>query len=87
MSVTITIPAELEQRIAGVAAAQGKNLEEIAIEALEMIFDPAAEIEDSKTLRALENARKGEGRPAREVLEEIRVLSCAPRLRQRRFVH
>jgi hypothetical protein len=28
MSVTITIPADLEQRIAGVAAAQGKNVQQ-----------------------------------------------------------
>lgn len=74
MSATITIPADLEQRIAGVAAAQGKNLQQIAIEALTMIFDPAEELEDARTLRALESARRGEGRPAKEALEEIRLL-------------
>jgi len=73
MSATITIPADLEQRIASFAAAQGKNLQQIAIEALEMIFDPE-ELEDAWTLRALEGARRGEGRPAKEVLEEIRLL-------------
>ncbi len=73
MSATITIPADLEQRIAGVAAAQGKNLQQVAIEALEMIFDPE-ELEDARTLRALEGARRGAGRPAKEVLEEIRLL-------------
>jgi predicted transcriptional regulator len=78
MSVTITIPADLEQRIAGVAAAQGKNVQQIAIEALEMIFDPAEELEDARTLRALESARRGEGRPAREVLEEIRLMLGIP---------
>jgi predicted transcriptional regulator len=78
MSVTITIPADLEQRIAGVAAAQGKNVQQIAIEALEMIFDPAEELEDARTLRALESARRGEGRPAKEVLEGIRLILGIP---------
>jgi predicted transcriptional regulator len=78
MSVTITIPADLVQRIAGVAAAQGKNVQQIAIEALEMIFDPAEELEDARTLRALESARSGEGRPAKEVLEEIRLMLGIP---------
>jgi predicted transcriptional regulator len=78
MSVTITIPADLEQRIAGVAAAQGKNVEQIAIEALEMIFEPAEELEDARTLRALKSARRGEGRPAKEVLEEIRLMLGIP---------
>ena len=40
MSATITIPAELEQRIGIFAAAQGKNLQQVTIEALEMVFDP-----------------------------------------------
>jgi predicted transcriptional regulator len=73
MSATITIPAELEQRIGIFAAAQGKNLQQVTIEALEMVFDPN-ELEDARTLRALESARKGEGRPAKEVLEEIRMM-------------
>jgi len=78
MSITITIPADLEQRIAGVAAAQGKNVQQIAIEALEMIFDPTEEIEDARTLRALESSGRGEGRPAKEVLEEIRLMLGIP---------
>lgn len=78
MSATITIPADLERRIAGFAAAQGKNLEQIVIEALAMIFNPAEELEDNRTLRALESARRGEGRPAREVLEEIRLMLGIP---------
>lgn len=78
MSATITIPANLEQRIARVAAAQGKNLQQIAIEALVMIFDPAEELEDARTLRALESARRSEGRPAKEVLEEIKVMLGIP---------
>ncbi|MGE0884485.1 MAG: hypothetical protein AB7P14_13145 [Blastocatellales bacterium] len=74
MSATITIPAELEQRIAGIAAAQGKNIEQMAIEALEMVFDPEAELEEAKIFSALEKARRGEGRPAKEVLDEIRSM-------------
>ena len=35
MSTTITIPAELEKKIAGRAAAEGKNVEQFALEALE----------------------------------------------------
>ena len=34
MSATITIPAELERKIIGRAVAQGKNLEQFALEAL-----------------------------------------------------
>ncbi len=78
MSATITIPADLEQRIAGFAAAQGKNLEQIALEALAMIFIPVEELEDARTLRALESARRGEGRPAKEILEEIRLMLGIP---------
>ena len=77
MSATITIPASLEQRITGVAAAQGKNIQQVAIEALAMIFAPE-EYEDARTLQALESARRGEGRPAKEVLEEIRVMLGIP---------
>jgi predicted transcriptional regulator len=74
MSATITIPADLEQRIAGFAAAQGKSLQQITIEALALLFDSAEELEDARTLRALESARRGEGRPAKEVLEEVRLM-------------
>lgn len=74
MSVTVTIPTELEQRIAGLAAAQGKNMQQMTIEALQIVFASIEEVEDAKTLRALEGVRKGEGRPAREVLEEIRIM-------------
>lgn len=34
MSTTITIPTELEEKIAGRAAAEGKDVEEFALEAL-----------------------------------------------------
>jgi hypothetical protein len=74
VSATITIPADLERRIAGFAAAQDKSLEQMVIEALAMIFNPAEELEDERTLLALEGARRGEGRPAREALEEIRLM-------------
>lgn len=66
MSLTTTIPAELEQRIGMLAEVRGKNPQQITIEALEMIFDPN-ELEDARTLRALESARKGEGRPAKDI--------------------
>ena len=35
MSTTITIPTELEKKIAGRAAAHGKDIEQFALEALE----------------------------------------------------
>ena len=78
MSATIIIPTELEERIAGLAAAQGKNFQQVAIEALVMLFDPNEELDDTKTLRALESARRGEGRPIKEVLEELRVMFGIP---------
>ncbi len=39
MSTTITIPTELEKKIAGRAAAQGKDVEQFALEALERAAD------------------------------------------------
>lgn len=39
MSTTITIPTELEEKIAGRAAAQGKDVEQFALEALERAAD------------------------------------------------
>jgi hypothetical protein len=39
MSTTITIPTELEKRIAGRAASQGKDVEEFALEALSRAVD------------------------------------------------
>lgn len=82
-TITITIPTELEQRIAGVAAAQGKNLQQVASEALTLIFDPSAELEDARTWRALVGARSGAGRPAKDVLEEIRLMLGIPAGAQR----
>jgi len=39
MSTTITIPTELEERMAGRAASQSKDLEEFALEALSKAVD------------------------------------------------
>lgn len=39
MSTTITIPTELEEKMAGRAASQGKDLEEFALEALSKAVD------------------------------------------------
>ena len=39
MSTTITIPTELEEKIAGRAATQGKDVEQFALEALERAAD------------------------------------------------
>lgn len=48
MSTTITIPTELEEKIAGRAASQGKDVEQFALEALER----AAEIPSVRELFA-----------------------------------
>jgi len=37
---------------------------------LEIIFDPAEELEDALALQALESATRGEGRSAKEVMEQ-----------------
>lgn len=73
MQATITLPPDLAQRIEGFAASHGKNLQQVAVEALTVIFD-SMEVGEERTLRALESARRGEGRPAKEVLAEIRNL-------------
>lgn len=39
MSTTITIPTELEKKIAERAATQGKNVEQFALEALERVAE------------------------------------------------
>ena len=39
MSTTITIPTELEEKMAGRAASQGKDLEEFALETLSKAVD------------------------------------------------
>jgi hypothetical protein len=39
MSTTITIPTELEEKIAGRAASQGKNVEQFALDALKQAVE------------------------------------------------
>ena len=70
MSATITIPADLEQRIAGRAAAQGKQFEQMAVEMLEMTLDQLEDYEATET--SLEQVRAGKTKPMREFLEELR---------------
>ena len=70
MSTTITIPTELEQKIAGRAAAQGKDFQQVAIEALTMTFDQLEEHE--AMLLSLNQVREGKTKPVREFLEELR---------------
>ena len=70
MSVTITIPAGLEQRIAGRAAAQGKLFEQAAVEMLEMTLDQLEDYEATEL--SLAQARAGRTKPMREFLEELR---------------
>ncbi|MEP7342949.1 MAG: hypothetical protein ABI977_34800 [Acidobacteriota bacterium] len=70
MSVTITIPTELQQKIAGRAAAQGKEFEQVAIEVLAMSFEQLDDYET--TLLSLQQARQGKTKPFREFLEELR---------------
>jgi hypothetical protein len=64
MSTTITIPTELEEKIAGRAAAQGKDVEQFALEALER----AAEI---PSLRELFADVRGEVRASGVSEEEL----------------
>ncbi|MGH9835857.1 MAG: type II toxin-antitoxin system RelB family antitoxin [Blastocatellia bacterium] len=70
MSATITIPADLEQRIAGRAAAQGKQLEQVAVEMLEMTLDQLEDYEATEI--SLTQARAGKTKPMRQFLEELR---------------
>jgi predicted DNA-binding protein len=70
MSATITIPADLEQRIAGRAAAQGKEFEQVAVEMLEMTLDQLEDYEATET--SLAQVRAGRTKPMREFLEELR---------------
>ncbi|HMV51907.1 MAG TPA: hypothetical protein PLD20_08385 [Blastocatellia bacterium] len=70
MSLTITIPSGLEHRIAGRAAAQGKLLEQVAVEMLEMTLDQLEDYEATED--SLAQVRAGQTRPIREFLEELR---------------
>jgi predicted DNA-binding protein len=69
-TITITIPSELQQRIAGRAAAQGKQFEQVAVEMLEMTLD---QLEDYEATEAsLAQVSAGKTRPMKEFLEELR---------------
>jgi len=70
MGATITIPADLEQRIAGRAAAQGKQFEQMAVEMLEMTLDQLEDYEATET--SIAQIRDGRTKPMREFLEELR---------------
>lgn len=69
-TITITIPTELERRIADRAAAQGKQIEQVAAEALIMTFDQLDDYEATEI--SLQQVREGKTRPIREFLEELR---------------
>ena len=76
MSTTITLPADLEKKIAGRAAAPGKDIEQFALEALER----AAE---SPSLRELFADVRGQIR-AQDVADEdldIRLESAVKEVR------
>ncbi|MBO0856940.1 MAG: hypothetical protein J2P21_00495 [Chloracidobacterium sp.] len=70
MSATITIPGELEHRIAGRAAAQGKQFERMAVEMLETTLDRLEDYEAAET--SLEQVRASKAKSMREFLEELR---------------
>ena len=70
MSATITIPAALEQRIMGRAAARGKQFEQVAVEMLEMTLDQLDDFEATEV--SLAQVRAGRTKPMREFLEELR---------------
>jgi predicted DNA-binding protein len=69
-TITITISTELEQRIAGRAAALGKQIEQVAAEVLMMTFDQLDDYEATEI--SLQQVRGGKTRPIREFLEELR---------------
>lgn len=73
MNATITLPASLEQRIAGRAAVQGKQFEQVAVEMLEMTLDQLEDYEATETSFA--QVRAGKTKPMREFLEELRQAS------------
>lgn len=69
MSATITIPAALEKRITGRAAARGKQFEQVAVEMLEMTLDQLEDFEATEA--SLAQVRAGNTKPMREFLEEL----------------
>jgi len=71
-TITITIPTELEQRIAGRAAAQGKGIEQVAAEVLIKTFDQLEDYEATEI--SLQQVREGKTRPIREFLADDSLL-------------
>jgi len=67
-TITITIPTELEQRIAGRAAAQGKQVEQVAAEVLIKTFDQLEDYEATEI--SLQQVWEGKTKPIREFLDE-----------------
>lgn len=67
-TITITIPAEIEQRLGERAAAQGKQIEEVAAEALIMTFNQLDDYEATEI--SLQQVREGKTRPIREFLND-----------------
>lgn len=51
---------------------------EIVVQDAESYQEMIEAVEEARTLRALANAKSGKGRPAREVLEEIREILNIP---------
>ncbi|MDX2042067.1 MAG: hypothetical protein SF097_12500 [Acidobacteriota bacterium] len=70
MSATITIPATLEQRIAGRAVARGKQFDQVAVELLERTLNQLEDFEATEA--SLAQVRAGKTKPMREFLEELR---------------
>ena len=51
---------------------------EVVVQDVESYQEMLAAVEEAKTLRALANSKSGRGRPAQEVLEEIRGILNVP---------
>lgn len=69
-TITLTIPNDLEQRIAKRAAAQGKQTDQVAAEVLIKTFEQLDDYEATEI--SLQQVREGKTRPIREFLEELR---------------
>ena len=70
MSITITLPIELERKIAHRASAHGKPVAEVALDTLIRTFNELDNYE--ATLLSLAQVREGKTRPLKEFLEELR---------------
>ena len=79
MSTTITIPTELEKKIAGRAASEGKDVEQFALEALER----AAQTPSLRELFAdVREQTQGSRMPDEEV--DTRIESAVKEVRKQR---